>query len=103
LEKNILDIKLRCYQFSVEIVKFLNTLDIKRINYLDQHIKQVFRARHEGVNVNGYFAWSLIDNFEWKEGYRPKFGLVHIDFNTQQRIIKESGYWYSKLIQNNNI
>jgi len=75
--------------------------DIKRINYLDQHIKQVFRARHEGVNVNGYFAWSLTDNFEWKEGYRPKFGLVHIDFNTQQRIIKESGYWYSKLIQNN--
>lgn len=77
--------------------------DIKRINYLDQHIKQVFRAKQDGVNVNGYFAWSLTDNFEWAEGYRPKFGLVHIDFETQQRIIKDSGYWYSRLIQSNEI
>jgi len=77
--------------------------DVKRINFLDQHIKQVFRARQEGVNVNGFFAWSLTDNFEWKEGYRPKFGLVHIDFKTQQRIIKDSGYWYSRLIQNSII
>jgi beta-glucosidase len=77
--------------------------DDKRIHFLDQHIKQVFRARQDGVNVNGYFAWSLTDNFEWKEGYRPKFGLVHIDFKTQQRIIKESGYWYSKLIQSKDL
>ena len=73
--------------------------DVRRINYLDQHIKQVFRARQEGVNVNGFFAWCLTDNFEWKEGYRPKFGLVHIDFETQQRIIKDSGFWFSRLIQ----
>ena len=73
--------------------------DIKRIHYLDQHIDQVFRARKDGVNVNGYFAWSLTDNFEWKEGYRPRFGLVFIDFETQKRIIKDSGYWYSQRIR----
>jgi len=77
--------------------------DNKRIDFLVQHIQQVFRAREDGVNVNGYFAWSLTDNFEWKEGYRPKFGLVHIDFDTQKRIIKDSGYWYSKLIQNSEV
>jgi len=76
--------------------------DVKRINYLEQHIDQVLRARKDGVNVNGYFAWSLTDNFEWKEGYRPKFGLVHIDFDTQKRIIKDSGYWYSQRIKKND-
>lgn len=76
--------------------------DVKRINYLEQHIDQVLRARQDGVNVNGYFAWSLTDNFEWKEGYRPKFGLVYIDFDTQKRIIKDSGYWYSQRIRKND-
>jgi beta-glucosidase len=74
--------------------------DLKRINFLEQYINQVLRAKREGVNVKGYFAWSLTDNFEWAEGYKPRFGLVYVDFNTQDRIIKDSGYWYSKLIQN---
>ena len=69
--------------------------DIKRINYLEQYLKQVLRAKHEGVNVSGYFVWSITDNFEWAEGYRPRFGLVYIDFETQERIIKDSGYWFS--------
>ncbi len=73
--------------------------DERRIKYLEQHIAQVFRARQQGVNVNGYFVWSFTDNFEWAEGYKPRFGLVHIDFSTQKRTIKSSGYWYSKLIQ----
>lgn len=73
--------------------------DEKRRNYLEQHIDQVLRARREGVNVNGYFVWSFTDNFEWAEGYRPRFGLVHIDFNTQKRTVKSSGHWFSKLIQ----
>jgi beta-glucosidase len=76
--------------------------DIKRINYLDQYLKQVLRAKKEGVNVKGYFVWSFTDNFEWVEGYRRRFGLVYIDFKTQDRIIKDSGYWYSELIQNGN-
>jgi beta-glucosidase len=75
--------------------------DHQRRNYLEQHITQVLRARQDGVKVNGYFVWSLTDNFEWAEGYRPRFGLVHIDFDTQKRIIKDSGYWYSRFIESN--
>lgn len=73
--------------------------DIKRKNYLQEHIAQVLRAKNEGVNVNGYFVWSFTDNFEWAEGYHPRFGLVYIDFATQKRIVKLSGCWYSKLLQ----
>jgi beta-glucosidase len=73
--------------------------DEKRRLYLEMHIDQVLRAKRNGVNVNGYFVWCLTDNFEWAEGYRPRFGLVHVDFNTQQRIIKNSGYWYGRVIQ----
>jgi beta-glucosidase len=74
--------------------------DIKRINYLEQYLQQVMRAKQAGVKVNGYFVWSFTDNFEWAEGYRPRFGLVHINYETQDRLIKDSGYWYSNLIQN---
>jgi beta-glucosidase len=73
--------------------------DEKRTAYLQQHIAQVARARKDGVNVNGYFVWSFTDNFEWAEGYRPGFGLVHVDFSTQKRTIKSSGYWYSELLK----
>ncbi len=73
--------------------------DEKRRNYHEQYIGQALRARNEGVNVNGYFAWSFTDNFEWAEGFRPRFGLVYVDFVTQERIVKESGYWYSKFLQ----
>jgi beta-glucosidase len=74
--------------------------DQKRIEYLDQNIHQLLRAKREGVNVNGYFVWSFTDNFEWAEGFRPRFGLVHVDFKTQKRTIKDSGFWYSFFIQN---
>jgi len=73
--------------------------DEKRRKYLEEYIGQVLRARQEGVKVNGYFVWSFTDNFEWAEGYKPRFGMVYIDFDTQERIIKESGYWFSKLMQ----
>ena len=73
--------------------------DNKRTNFLKQYINQVLRAKQEGVKVNGYFVWSLTDNFEWAEGYKPRFGLVYVDFKTQDRIIKDSGYWYSQFIQ----
>jgi len=77
--------------------------DEKRKNYLQQHIGQVLKAKQEGVNVKGYFVWSFTDNFEWAEGYRPGFGLVHIDFDTQKRTVKSSGYWYSRLLQSSAI
>ena len=68
--------------------------DTKRTRYLQDHIGQLMRARAEGVPVEGYFVWTFLDNFEWAEGYRPRFGLVHVDFDTQKRIIKDSAYWY---------
>lgn len=72
--------------------------DIKRVKYLQTHIQQVLKAKQEGCRVHGYFIWTLTDNFEWAEGYHPRFGLIHINFETQQRIIKSSGKWFAKLI-----
>ncbi|MBC5993996.1 GH1 family beta-glucosidase [Pontibacter cellulosilyticus] len=68
--------------------------DQERLNYLQRYLQQVLRAKQEGANVQGYFVWSFLDNFEWAEGYDPRFGLVHVDYETQQRTIKESGLWY---------
>ncbi len=76
--------------------------DEKRMKYLKDHILQVFRARREGVNVKGYFVWTLMDNFEWAEGFHPRFGLVYVNFSTGQRIIKSSGYWYQQFLQGVN-
>ncbi|SHJ25007.1 beta-glucosidase [Hymenobacter daecheongensis DSM 21074] len=73
-------------------------IDPERRAYLRAAIGQVLRARREGVPVEGYFAWSFTDNFEWAEGYEPRFGLVGIDFDTQQRTIKESGRWYQRFL-----
>ena len=72
--------------------------DQERKKYLQEHIQQVYKAQQEGVNVNGYFIWSFIDNFEWAEGYYPRFGIVYVDFETQKRIVKDSGKWYSKFL-----
>ena len=67
--------------------------------YLQQYMGAVLKARNQGINVNGYFVWSFTDNFEWAEGYHPRFGLVYIDYKTQQRIIKNSGLWYRDFLQ----
>lgn len=68
--------------------------DSKRVAYLQASLKQVLKAKNEGYKISGYFIWTLTDNFEWAEGYHPRFGLIYIDFETQQRIIKSSGQWY---------
>jgi beta-glucosidase len=68
--------------------------DARRLKFIQENIKQLLMAKAEGVNVNGYFIWTFMDNFEWAEGYYPRFGIVHVDFNTQQRIVKSSGLWY---------
>jgi beta-glucosidase len=73
--------------------------DYRRTMFLRENMAQLLRARKEGVNVNGYFIWTLLDNFEWAEGYYPKFGLVHVDFKTQKRLIKSSGYWYRDFLK----
>ena len=74
--------------------------DIERKKYLQEHIYEVHKAKQEGVNVNGYFVWTFTDNFEWAEGYYPRFGIVHVDFTTQKRIVKDSGKWYSEFLRN---
>ena len=73
--------------------------DAERTGYLQDHIAQVLKAKQDGLKVDGYFVWTLTDNFEWAEGYHPRFGLVHIDFETQQRTIKDSGYWYASFLK----
>jgi beta-glucosidase len=73
--------------------------DPKRVAYLQDYLQQVLKAKNEGCKVSGYFVWTLTDNFEWAEGYHPRFGLIYVDFNTQQRIIKSSGRWYGDFIK----
>lgn len=72
--------------------------DPARISYLDGHIRAVREAMDAGVDVRGYFVWTLMDNFEWSEGYHQRFGLVHVDFATQRRTPKDSYRWYRDLI-----
>ena len=72
--------------------------DQPRISYLDAHVRATHAAMTSGVDVRGYFAWSLMDNFEWSEGYTQRFGLVHVDFETQRRTPKASFGWYRDLI-----
>jgi len=73
--------------------------DPERVSYLDGHIRAVAEAIEAGVDVRGYFVWSLMDNFEWAEGYRQRFGLVHVDFDTQVRTPKTSFGWYRDFIK----
>ena len=74
--------------------------DELRANYLKDHIREVLRAKNDGIKVEGYFVWTLLDNFEWAEGFYPRFGIVHTNFKTQERTIKKSGYWYKNFLDN---
>jgi beta-glucosidase len=71
--------------------------DQRRTDFYRAYIGAVGRAIKDGANIRGYHAWSLMDNFEWAEGYTQKFGLTHVDFRTQKRTLKDSGKWYGKL------
>ncbi|NNN36677.1 beta-glucosidase [Streptomyces sp. S3(2020)] len=73
--------------------------DRARIDYLDGHVRALHRAVEAGVDVRGYFVWSLMDNFEWAEGYAQRFGLVHVDLDTQERTPKDSYGWYQELLR----
>ncbi|TNF49013.1 MAG: beta-glucosidase [Bacteroidetes bacterium] len=68
--------------------------DPERTEFFINYLNYVKKAKEEGVPVEGYFVWSLTDNFEWSEGYQPRFGLVYVDFPTQKRVVKDSGYWF---------
>jgi beta-glucosidase len=102
--------KINAYQSGIPIVITENGMalddhltgneinDTRRIEYFRTHIAQVKRAIDEGIDVRGYFAWSLMDNFEWAEGYHPRFGLVYVNFETKQRIMKNSGKWFTEFL-----
>jgi beta-glucosidase len=72
--------------------------DVERRSYIARHVSAAADAIEAGVPLVGYFAWSLLDNFEWAEGYDRRFGIVHVDFATQRRTVKASGEWYSALL-----
>ena len=75
--------------------------DPLRVAYFREHLRAVRRAINAGVNVRGYFAWSLLDNFEWSFGYSKRFGLVHVDFATQRRTLKRSARFYADVVRGN--
>jgi beta-glucosidase len=72
--------------------------DVDRIAYLRAYLDAIATATRSGVPIRGYFVWSLLDNFEWAEGYSKRFGLVYVDYPTLQRVPKDSFYWYRDLI-----
>jgi beta-glucosidase len=75
--------------------------DQHRISYLRRHLKAAHRAIQNGVPLAGYFQWSLFDNFEWAKGYKQRFGMVWVDYDTQERIPKQSARWYSDVMRDN--
>jgi beta-glucosidase len=77
--------------------------DTNRIEYLDGHLRACHDAISHGVDLRGYFVWSLMDNFEWAEGYAKRFGIVHVDYATQSRLPKDSARWYSEVIRRNGL
>jgi len=73
--------------------------DLARVKYIKEHIGAVDEAMRQGVKMGGYMVWSLLDNFEWASGYEKRFGIVHVDYATQQRTLKDSALWYRNFLQ----
>lgn len=87
--------------FNDELNKKGEVIDTRRIDFLKSYLANVHRAIQEGCNIKGYFVWSLMDNFEWAEGYSKRFGIVYVDYSSQKRIIKQSGKWYAQVCKKN--
>ncbi len=77
--------------------------DPDRLDYLRRHLAQAHRAIQDGVDLRGYFVWTLLDNFEWAHGYSKRFGIVYTDYPTQRRVVKQSGRWYAQVIARNAV
>jgi len=77
--------------------------DQDRIDYLKGHFKAAYEAIEDGVNLQRYYVWSLMDNFEWAFGYSKRFGIIYVDYTTKERILKKSAHWYKKVIKNNGL
>ena len=77
--------------------------DTRRTAFYAGYLEAVHRAIAAGADVRGYHAWSLLDNFEWAEGFAQRFGLAHVDFATCERTIKQSGHWYGRVAAQNSL
>ena len=75
--------------------------DERRIHFYREHLREMSRAMKDGADVRGYHAWSILDNFEWAEGYTQRFGMVYVDFRNQRRYVKDSAKWYSQVAKTN--
>lgn len=75
--------------------------DPNRIDFYHRYLIELKKSAEEGTDIEGYFAWSLMDNFEWTNGYHDRFGIIYVDYPTQKRIVKDSGYWYRDMIAEN--
>ncbi|WP_349409243.1 GH1 family beta-glucosidase [Pseudalkalibacillus sp. SCS-8] len=74
--------------------------DEKRTEYIEKHLQAVYELNEEGMNIQGYFLWSLLDNFEWSFGYDKRFGIIYVNYETQERIWKDSALWYADVVKN---
>jgi beta-glucosidase len=72
--------------------------DPQRIDFITRHLRELHRAIQDGVPIEGYFHWSALDNFEWADGYKERFGLIYVDYATGRRTPKDSYHWYAKVI-----
>jgi beta-glucosidase len=77
--------------------------DLDRIRFLRAHLIQLHQAIQEGANLQGYYVWSVLDNFEWERGYSQRFGLIRVDFDTLERIPKQSAYWYQDVVRSGTV
>ena len=78
-------------------------MDYDRIDYLYRHLEQCIRAREAGVPLTAYYIWSFLDDLEWTGGYSTRMGIVRVDYETMERTIKESGYWYQKVLRSRQL
>ncbi len=77
--------------------------DAKRAGYIKDHLRWAWQAMHDGIDLRGYFYWSLLDNFEWARGFEPRFGLVEVDYRTMERKIRPSAYEYKRICETNSL
>ncbi len=77
--------------------------DEQRVKFIQSYLKEIYYAIQSGADVKGYFHWSFIDNFEWADGFDPRFGLVEVDYKTQKRTLRPSAKFYKEIIEQNGL
>jgi len=97
--------RLRRYKLPIYITEngLADAADSQRAEFIKQHLFWIYKSIQEGADVRGYFYWSFLDNFEWDKGFWPRFGLVEIDYKTQERKIRSSAWEYAKICKSNEL